>query len=93
MVRILYYSQSTHYGLLQNLQHTHMEFMLTKVGIHGFQNPENQNFNVYAGVKLRFVQICPNSEKQNLLSSHIAIVGKLCFSEICVTIPQQSVAY
>ena len=32
MVRILYYSQSTHYGLLQNLQHTHMEFMLTKVG-------------------------------------------------------------
>ena len=61
MVRILYYSQSTHYGLLQNLQHTHMEFMLTKVGIHGFEGSENQNFNVYAGVKSIFN--CNSSEK------------------------------
>lgn len=61
-----------------------MEFMLTKVGIRGFQGSEKQNFRVYAGVKLRFVQICPNSEEQSLLSRRIAVVGKLCFGEICI---------
>lgn len=45
---------------------------------------KKQDFRFYAGVKSRFVQNSPNSEKQNLLSSHIAIVGKLCFNEICI---------
>ena len=43
-----------------------------------------QSFRVYASVKLRFVQICPNSEEQSLLSRRIAVVGKLCFGEICI---------
>lgn len=51
-----------------------------KVGIRGFEDPEKQNFRVYAGIKLRFVQICPNSEEQSYLSCRITIVGKLCFS-------------
>ena len=59
-----------------------MEFMLTKVEIRGFEGSEKPNFRVYAGVKLRFVQICPNSEKQNLISTRIAIGLQLCFGEI-----------
>ena len=90
MARQLYYSQSTPYNLLQNLQHTDMEFMLTKVGIRGFEGSEKHRFSVYAGVKSRFVQNSPNSEKQSSLSSRIVVVGKLCFSEICISnIPEK----
>ena len=43
-----------------------------------------QSFRVYADVKSRFVQTFPNSEEQNSLSSRIAVVGELCFGEICI---------
>ena len=48
-------STTCEYGIYADVKSESVVFRLLK----------KPNFRVYAGVKLRFVQICPNSEEQS----------------------------